>query len=510
MYESAKPVVRLQGITKRFPGVLANDQVDLDLCPGEVHALLGENGAGKSTLVKILYGFYRADAGTIYVNGEPVNIRSPRDARLLGIGMVFQGFTLIPAMTVAENVALFMAELPSVLRPKDLHRAIAQAGERYGLAVNPGALVWQLSVGEQQRVELLKLLLAGARILIFDEPTKVLVPHEVEALFRVFQNLKADGYALLFITHKLREALTCAERITVMRQGRVVGTVRPQEADEETLLQMMFGERLVEVARPASERAPGKPVLELRGVCTRPVGTAPGLEDVNLTVRAGEIVGVAGVSGNGQRELGDAILGLLRITKGKKIFLGEDATHWSPRRLIQRGVAFIPEDPLAMAVVPWFSVLENFALLDLRRFSRWAGLKLDWAGARQLFNKGFTNLGLNALPERARAATLSGGNLQRFTLVRELNRSYHLVVGLYPTRGLDARSANAVRQALLAAREEGKGVLLISEDLNELFSLSDRIVVMLKGHIVGEFRPEETSLTEVGRVMTGTGVVHAA
>ncbi|MCS7239991.1 MAG: ABC transporter ATP-binding protein [Candidatus Bipolaricaulota bacterium] len=508
MCEPDKPVVQLQGITKRFPGVLANDQVDFDLYPGEIHALLGENGAGKSTLMKILYGFYRADAGTIRVNGKLAHIRSPRDARLLGIGMVFQGFTLIPAMTVAENVALFMAELPPVLRRKDLHRSITQASERYGLALNPGALVWQLSIGEQQRVELLKLLLAGARVLIFDEPTKVLVPHEVAALFHVFQSLKADGYSLIFITHKLREALTCADRITVMRQGRVVGTVRPQEVREETLLQMMFGERLAEISAK-EKRKPGDPILELQGVWTKPVGTAPGLQNINLTVHAGEIVGVAGVSGNGQRELGDAILGLIRIVRGKKIFRGEDATRWPPRRLIQSGVAFVPEDPLSMAVVPWFSVLENLALLDLRGFSRFGGLGLDWRRVREFLNLGFSKLGLETVPERVRAANLSGGNLQRFTLVRELSRPYHLVVGLYPTRGLDVRSANAVRQAFLAAREEGKGVLLISEDLNELFALCDRIVVMLKGQIVGEFRPEEADLTEVGRVMTGAGVVHA-
>ncbi|MCS7216771.1 MAG: ABC transporter ATP-binding protein [Candidatus Bipolaricaulota bacterium] len=502
------PVLRLVEITKRFPHVVANDRVSLELLPGEIHALLGENGAGKSTLVKIAYGFYQADSGEIYVHGKKVDISSPRDARRLGIGLVFQGFTLIPALTVAENVALFLAELPWVVRPRDLHRALREASRRYGLELDPATPVWQLSVGEQQRVELLKLLLANARILIFDEPTKVLVPHEVENLFRVFQGLREDGYSLIFITHKLREALTCADRITVMRQGRVVGTVRPGETSEEALLHMMFGERLGEVVRAAG-REPGEPILELRGVCTKPVGTAPGLADVDLVVRAGEIVGVAGVSGNGQRELGDAILGLLRITRGKKLFLGEDATRWPPRRLIQKGVAFVPEDPLAMAVVPWFSVLENLGLLDPRRFSRLGGLGLDWAGVRAHLQAGFARLGLNPLPEQARAATLSGGNLQRLVLVRELSRPYHLVVGLYPTRGLDVRSANAVRQALLAAREEGKGVLLISEDLNELFSLSDRIVVMLRGRLVGEFRPEAANLTEVGRCMTGAGVGHA-
>lgn len=502
------PALRLVGITKRFPGVLANDRVDFELLPGEIHALLGENGAGKSTLVKIAYGFYQADSGEIFVHGKKVEIRSPRDARRLGIGLVFQGFTLIPAMTVAENVALFLAQIPWLLRPRDLQRAIRDASQRYGLELDPAAPVWQLSVGEQQKVELLKLLLANARILIFDEPTKVLVPHEVENLFRVFADLRADGYSLVFITHKLREALTCADRITVMRQGRVAGVVRKEEASEETLVRLMFGEILPEVVKE-STASPGEPVLELRGVWTKPVGTSPGLQGVDLVVRRGEIVGVAGVSGNGQRELGDAILGLARIIKGQKIFLHADATRWSTQRMVRAGVAFIPEDPLSMATVPWFSVLENLALLDPRRFARLGGLHVDWAKVREVLSRGFAHLGLEPLPERARAAHLSGGNLQRLVLARELQRDCHLVVALYPTRGLDVRSANAVRKALLEARAQGKGVLLISEDLGELFTLSDRLVVMLRGQIVGEFRPEATTPEEVGRVMTGLGVVHA-
>lgn len=502
------PVLRLVGITKRFPGVLANDRVNFELLPGEVHALLGENGAGKSTLVKIAYGFYQADSGEIFVHGKRAEIRSPRDARKLGIGLVFQGFSLIPAMTVAENVALFLAKIPWLLRPRDLQRALREASQRYGLDLDPAAPVWQLSVGEQQKVELLKLLLADARILIFDEPTKVLVPHEVENLFRVFEGLRADGYSLVFITHKLREALTCAGRITVMRQGRVAGVVHKEEASEELLVRLMFGEMLPEVVRE-SPASPGEPVLELRGVWTKPVGTSPGLRSVDLVVRAGEIVGVAGVSGNGQRELGDAILGLTRITKGQKFFLNQDVTRWSAQRVIRAGVAFIPEDPLSMATVPWFSVLENLALLDPRRFASLGGLHVDWGKVREVLGRGFARLGLDPLPERARAATLSGGNLQRLVLARELQRDCHLIVALYPTRGLDVRSANAVRKALLETRAQGKGVLLISEDLGELFTLSDRLVVMLRGQIVGEFRPEETTLEEVGRVMTDLGVVHA-
>ncbi len=500
-------VLRAEGITKRFPGVVANDKVDFDLRAGEIHALLGENGAGKSTLVKILYGFYQADKGTVYLHGRPTPIRSPKEARRHGIGLVFQGFTLIPALTVAENVALFLAQLPWAIRPRKLYAQIEEASQRYGLELDPQTPVWQLSVGQQQRVELLKLLLTQARILIFDEPTKVLAPHEVENLFQTFRNLRADGYALVFITHKLREALHCADRITVLRQGRVAGRVNANEASEEALVEMMFGEPLTEVPQRAKRTAPGKPVLQLEGIATRAVGTAPALGQVHLTVHEGEIVGVAGVSGNGQKELGDVILGLVKPIAGRKVFLGQEATRWSPARLIRQGLAFVPEDPLVMAVVPGFSVLENVALLSPQAFSVYGGLGLAWAKVRDVARTGFARLGLAPLPEKVRAASLSGGNLQRLVLVRELSRDYKLVVGLYPTRGLDVRSANAVRQALLQAREAGKGVLLISEDLSELFALSDRIVVMLRGQIVGEVRPEEASLTEVGKMMVGVAGV---
>src|SRR5208283_3751405 len=311
----SSPLVEIRQVSKRYGAVLANDRIDLELRGGEVHALLGENGAGKSTLSKILYGFTRPDAGEILLDGRPAPLRSPRDARALGIGMVFQNFMLIPALDVMENIALFLADLPPLVARRRLEERIRACGGRFGLAVDPAATVRQLAVGDQQKVEILKLLLAQARVLILDEPTKVLAPHEVEALFRVFAALKAEGYAILFITHKLREVIACADRITVMRQGRVAGELTRGDADGETLVAMMFGTQVTDspsgrTAQPPAKRVGTQGLLELRSACTRPSANTTGLRDINLVIEEKEIVGVAGVSGNGQKELGDLILGL--------------------------------------------------------------------------------------------------------------------------------------------------------------------------------------------------------
>ena len=320
---SLPPLLAIKGITKSFPGVMANDHVDLEIYSGEVHGLLGENGAGKSTLMKILYGFYRADSGEIRLNEQPVQIRSPHDARRFRIGMVFQDFILIPALSVAENIALFSPNLPAILDAALMVERIDELSQRYGLQVDPTAPVWRLSIGERQKVEILKLLLADAQILILDEPTRSLAPHEVEGLFRVFANLRRDGYAVVFITHKLPEVLACADRITVMRRGRVAGTLAGSEATESGLVSLMFGGGGIESPHRGGEtpREGVQPLLELRQVSTRAQGQATGLQEVNLTVLPGEIVGVAGVSGNGQRELGDVILGL-EVCPGDQILVG--------------------------------------------------------------------------------------------------------------------------------------------------------------------------------------------
>src|SRR3989454_1131965 len=429
---NVEPLVALRGITKSFPGILANDRVDFDVYPGEVHALLGENGAGKSTLVKVLYGIHQADTGTIHFGDRAVQIRSPHDARRLGIGMVFQQFTLIPALTVVENVALFLPHLPAVLDHGAIARRIQEVSGRYGLAVDPRAPVWRLSVGEQQKVEILKLLMARSRVLILDEPTRVLVPHEIDGLFRVLAGLREHGYAVVFITHKLPEVLACADRITVMRGGTMAGTLVRADATERGLVGLMFG-----------------------------TGGA------------------------------------------KKIIHGQDATRWSVDRIRRSGVAFVPEDPLRMLIVPPLSVLENMALADTRKYARHAGLTVDWIAVRGDLEQSTLRLALEMLPPAVPAGTLSGGNVQRLSLVRELSTDPRLIVALYPTRGLDVRGATAARNLLLAMRNRGVGELLISEDLGELFSMSDRLIVLYRGRIVGEARPKDTTVYEIGRLMTG-------
>jgi simple sugar transport system ATP-binding protein len=500
------PFLLLQGITKNFPGVLANDRISLEIFRGEVHALLGENGAGKSTLMKVLYGFYRADSGEILQDGRPIQIRSPHDARSFRIGMVFQDFIQIPAFTVAENIALFLPDLPFLLSRSNLFRRIDEISRRYDLTVNPAAPVGQLSIGERQKVELLKLLLADARVLIFDEPTRSLAPHEIEGLFRVFANLRQDGYALIFITHKLQEVLAIADRVTVMRRGRIVETLRRSEATAEKLVTSMFAEKEVTASPPRKEvqREKHLPALELRQAGARGEGLKTALQNINLTVSPGEIVGVAGVSGNGQKELGDLILGLETCSAGKKFLFGQEATSWPVSRVRDQGVAFIPEDPIQMNAFPWLTVQENMAVGHLSRYSRQKGLTIDWEAVRSDLDRSLKRLGFQIPSFFAPVGVLSGGNVQRVTLAQETAHDPRLIVAFYPTRGLDVRSAAAAREVLVSFRNSGAGVLLISEDLDELFALSDRLVVLFRGRIAGLFTPEETTMREVGFLMTGS------
>jgi simple sugar transport system ATP-binding protein len=502
------PMIALRGITKAFPGVLANDHIDLDIHRAEIHALLGENGAGKSTLMKILFGYYRADSGEIEQNGTPVTIHSPRDARDARIGMVFQDLNLIPAFTVAENIALFLPDLKEVLNPHEIDRRINEVSKQYGLEVDPHTLVSHLSIGEQQKVEILKLLLSDARVLILDEPTRVLAPHEVEALFGVLDNLRRDGYAIVLITHKMKEVLECTDRITVLRGGRVAGTLLRANATETQLVRLMFDKELSGLEVNANPIVGMTPVLALRDVETHAEGTGTSLKHINLEICSGEIVGIAGVSGNGQRELCDLVLGIETCIKGKKYLHGKDLTNQPVRTMRKNGVSFIPENPLLMASVPFMTVLENMALTNTVRYARRGGFSIDWDAVRVDIEKTAQRLGFK-VNFYSLARSLSGGNLQRMVILREMTHAPRLIIASYLTRGLDVQSTIAARQALVQARESGAGVLLISEDLDELFTLSDRLLVLYGGRVVGEFKPSETDIYKLGHLMTGSEVEHA-
>lgn len=505
VWKEDKPLFELRGITKAFPNVLANDHIDLNIWKGEIHALLGENGAGKSTLSKILYGFYELDSGEIRFLNKTVHFHSPQDARKLHIGMVFQNFTLIPAMTVVENIALFLPDLGLVLDRKQIIKKIDSISKRFHLEVEPLAPVWQLSIGEQQKVEVLKLLLANVRLLILDEPTKVLAPHEIAGLFKVMRGLKEEGYAIIFITHKIREVLECADRITVMRHGRVTGQLMRAEASEDKIIEMMFGKtKIKQVERVVKAGASSsKPLLEIKKASTKVRGFSVGLKDIDLKIFQGEIVGVAGVSGNGQKELGDLILGLLKCEQGHKFLFGENATHWHIGKVRREGVAFIPESPLSMAAIPNMTSQENMAVNNTRKYSRRHGFFIDLDTALTDLERSFENLGLTAPPFLCPIKTLSGGNIQRVIIARELAQSAELIVAFYPTKGLDVLSTTAVRQVLMRFRDSGCGIILISDDLEELFSMSDRLIVLYQGKMVGHYKPEETNMVNIGHLMTG-------
>jgi len=504
----ATGVLQLRAVTKAFPGVVANDAIDLDVVPGEIHALLGENGAGKSTLMKVLYGYYQPTSGAILVDGHAVDLKTPHDARRLRIGMVFQNFTLVPALTVAENVALALPSLPFVLPRADLARWIEEISERYGFGIRPGARVAELSLGERQKVEILKLLLGEARYLIFDEPTSVLAPHEIHELLAVFRRLRADGLAVVFITHKLREVLEVADRITVLRRGRVVASLPADGASEAQLVRLMLGNDKYELHQSRADPGPvpaGEPLLELAAVDVPDPAGRVHLRGISLAVRAGEILGIAGVAGNGQVELGETILGLRRCSAGRVLLRGVDVTRAGTARRLAAGLAFVPEDPLRLGAIPTMTVLENLVLAERRNFQGPAGLRMRWEQARNAAHEMALDLGF-ALPRfDAPAGVLSGGNVQRVVFARELARKPAVLVCFYPTRGLDVPSATAAREVMLRQRAAGAAIVLVSEDLDELFAMSDELAVMHMGRVVGSFRPAETTPEAVGFLMTGGG-----
>jgi len=499
--------LELRGIVKRFPGVLACDGVDLTVGAGEIHALLGENGAGKSTLMKMLYGLYQPDGGEILLNGQPVHIPSPQDAIRRGIGMIHQHFMLVPSLTVAENVALGLKK--SYATGIDLHsvtQRLTELSEQYHLKVDPNIPIWQLSVGEQQRVEILRAIYKGADLLILDEPTAVLTPLEVDDLMRVLRQFKAEGRLIIFISHKLQEVLTLSDRISVLRDSKRVGTVTTAEATKLSLAQMMVGRPIV-MRQPRSEVERGAARLSVSEVGVRNNRGNLGLNGVSLTVHSGEIVGIAGVSGNGQHELAEAIAGMRHVEAGQVMVNNLEMTNHNPARMNRAGLAYIPEERMTDGVVKDFTVAENLVLQDHGRppFSR-HGLWVDFKAIITACEDAIRRYDIKTPDTTTPIKNLSGGNIQKLILARELARQPSVLIAAQPTRGVDIGAIEYIHKCLLEERQRGTAILLISEDLDEIQALSDRILVMYEGQIVGEVHhTDAVSIEELGAMMAGAG-----
>jgi ABC-type uncharacterized transport system ATPase subunit len=501
---SAPPAVAMRGITKRFPGVLANDRVDFEAAAGEVHALLGENGAGKSTLSNILTGLYRPDEGEIFLNGRQVQFHAPRDALDAGIGMVHQHFRLVEPFTVAENVVLgdHRREGRSFrLRPRATQRRVAEISTRYSLYVDPRARIWQLSLGEQQRVEIVKVLYREARVLILDEPTAVLTPQEANVLFETLREMAAEGRTVIFISHKLHEVMAVADRVTVLRGGRAVATVDSADATPHSLASLMVG-RDFGPRREARPRESGDIVLELDNLRVGGDRGADAVTGVSLEVRAGEIVAIAGVAGNGQRELAEAVAGVRPPSHGH-VRVGGRAVRGDPRSAIAAGVAYVPEDRLGTGLAPSLSIASNFALKSYREPPSSRGPLLRLRAIRERAVELIRSHRISAPGPHTQARQLSGGNLQKVVLAREFSGSPRLLVAASPTRGLDVGAIETVHAYLRDAAANGVGVLLISEDLDEILALADRIAVMFEGAIRGEFAAGAADLERIGLLMAG-------
>ncbi len=501
--------LEMRGVTKRFPGVLANDHIDFDVKAGEVHALLGENGAGKSTLMKILYGLYHPDEGEILLNGKPVIISSPNDSINLGIGMIHQHFMLVQTLTVAENVALGLPSSRGLLTDLDrVSKRIIELADIYGLRIDPSAYIWQLSVGQQQRVEIIKALYRGAALLILDEPTAVLTPQEVDELFVIMRQMVKDGHGLIFISHKLHEVVAISNRVSVLRDGRKIGTRPTSETTKQDLANWMVG-REVGFAPNRGEVKRGEVRLELQGVsCGSDRGT-PGLRTVSLNVHAGEILGIAGVSGNGQRELAEAVTGLRKVTGGHIRLEGKNVANLLPAELTERMLSYIPEERMRDGMIKDFTVAENMILREHHKppYSHSGFLNLG-AIARHC-DKLISQFHVKTPSQETLAKNLSGGNIQKVVIARELSRQPRAIIAAQPTRGLDIGATEYVRQQLIEQRNAGTAILLISEDLDEILSLSDRIAVIYEGQIMDIVPREQATPEKLGLLMAGVKEVTA-
>ena len=500
--------VEMRNIVKRFPGVLANSNVSFDIKAGEVHALLGENGAGKSTLMRQLYGLYQPEEGEIVIDGKPYVFRSPADAIRAGIGMIHQHFMLVPTLTVTQNVALGLrSSREPLLDLEKVTKRIQELSEAYGLKVDPHVYLWQLSVGEQQRVEIMKALYRGASLIILDEPTAVLTPQEVNDLFSTLRRMVREGHSLVFISHKLHEVMEISDRVTVLRDGKVIGTRPTQEVTRDELVKMMVGRELKELEpRPLK---PGAVTLRIERLKTMGDRGTEALHGIDLEIHSGEILGLAGVSGNGQRELAECLAGMRKATAGK-VFIGQnDITTHTLNQRIEVGMAYIPEERMRDGAIREFSVEENIYLHDHSSAQYTHGIFLDFAHmeshAIDLVNEFTVKTPSLDTPLK----NLSGGNIQKLIMARELSRHPEALIAAQPTRGVDIGATEYIHQRLLAQREAGTAILLISEDLDEIRTLSDRIAIMYEGNLVGIVERGKATIEQIGLMMAGISMEEA-
>jgi general nucleoside transport system ATP-binding protein len=496
--------LELRGITKRFPGVVANRDVSLTIRSGEVLALLGENGAGKSTLMNILYGLYHADEGEILIDGTAVTFSSPGDAIAAGVGMVHQHFMLVPNFTVAENLILGVEPVGPLgkLNMSKARKMVTEYSDRYHLGLDPDGVIEELPVGVQQRVEIVKVLSRHAKVVVFDEPTAVLTPQEIEEFFNIVAELKAAGTGIVFITHKLKETLRIADRIMVLRRGEVVGSADPRTATEDDLAEMMVG-RDVQLIVDKSVASPGADTLVVEDLMVRDASGRALLDSISFRVRAGEIVGVAGVQGNGQSELVEMLTGLRTATSGTIRLAGQEITPMSPRERHDVGVAHIPEDRQRMGLIKGFSVTENLVLTDYHQAPYSSGISMDWERCAQNARQLIDDFDIRTPSEQVGAGTLSGGNQQKVIVARELRKDLKLVIASQPTRGVDVGSIEYIHSRIVAQRDAGVAVLVVSTELDEITALSDRVIVMFQGRIVADRPREGLDHATIGLYMAG-------
>jgi general nucleoside transport system ATP-binding protein len=497
--------LELRGITKRFPGVVANDNVNLELNTGEVLSLIGENGAGKSTLMSVLYGMYKPDEGEIVIDGTPLVFASPADAIAAGIGMVHQHFMLVPVFTVAENVVLGVEPTGALgkLNIDEARRMVREISDKYNLDLDPDAVIEDLPVGVQQRVEIVKVLLRDAKVVVFDEPTAVLTPSEIIEFFEIVKTLVSAGRGVVFITHKLKEALNIADRIAVLRRGKVVGEADPKTATESQIAEMMVG-RPVQLTVDKGSAKAGDVVLKVTDLTVLDADGRTHVESVSFEVHAGEIVGIAGVQGNGQTELVEALTGLRKATSGVIALDGKDLTHSDPRERHQMGMAHIPEDRQRQGLVGGLSVAENLVLTRYHDDQFSHGVIVDWEAADAIAETLITEYDIRTPNKETGVGTLSGGNQQKVIVARELSRDLRLTIAAQPTRGVDVGSIEYIHSRIVKERDAGTAVLIVSTELEEVMALSDRLLVMYRGKVVAELDPKKVTPMEVGLYMAGS------